>query len=129
MQQRVKKCLICEYRPASQGGYCHNCQQKIASETARRQKARPEKFLHYRGHWVGLYRAGDDLLKPKYLGYAPFGQEVKIGKTTKVVKPKYPMNRTLNLDKYLDGFTREQIKRMKRCVLKLSATVVIKGVK
>lgn len=125
MQQRAKKCLICEFRPARLGQpYCHNCAQKIAAETARKVKQKPEKFLYYRGHWVGLYRESEDNFKPRYLGYAPFGQEIKgSGKSKpKVVSPKYPLSRTLNLDTYLKGFSREQVKNLKRCVLKLSAT-------
>jgi hypothetical protein len=113
MQQQKPKCLICEYRPAQDGSpYCHNCKQKIVAETASQQRETPEKYLYYRGNWVGMYRVSSDTLKPQYLGYAPIEK-----------KPKYPLNRTLNLDGYLVGFTRDQIRKLKRCILQLSAVV------
>ena len=120
-----QKCLICERKPRLQGAYCHNCAAKIKAEETRRVKPKPDKYLHYRGQWVGLYRDGLDgdgerLFKPKYMGYFPFepGAKDRVGQP---VRPKYPMGKTLNLDVYLPGYTREQVKRMKAVILKLSA--------
>lgn len=114
----TNKCLICNHRPAFSGSpYCHNCQQRIAAEKQRRVKATPEKYLYYRGNWVGMYRASEDTLRPQYLGFAPIGDKSK-------VKPKYPMGKVLNLDGYLEGFSREQVKKMKRCILRLSAVTL-----
>ena len=121
-----QKCLICETKPRSQGVYCHNCAAKVKSEEARRVKPKPDKYLHYRGQWVGLFADGVDeegerLFKPMYLGYAPMPESGAKDRVGRLLKPKYPMGKTLNLDVYLPGYTREQVKRMKAVVLKLSA--------
>ena len=121
-----QKCLICERKPRSQDAYCHNCAAKIKAEEARRVKPKPDKYLHYRGQWVGLYADGVDeegerLFNPKYMGYFPIAEPGTNDRIGRQLKPKYPMNRTLNLDVYLPGYTREQVKRMKAVVLKLSA--------
>jgi hypothetical protein len=123
--QRLK-CLICETKPRSHGAYCHNCAAKIKAEEARRIKPKPDKYLHYRGQWVGLYtdgvdEEGDRQFKPKYMGYSPIPEPGAKDQIGRQLRPKYPMGKTLNLDVYLPGYTREQVKRMKAVVLKLSA--------
>jgi hypothetical protein len=118
---KVRVCLCCDRRlNGDTGWYCHNCLAKIASETQRRIKAKPVKYLHYRGQWVGVFDNGVDAdgqpkLKTRYLGYFPIQD-----------KPKFPKAKTLNLDVYLPGFAREQIKRLKATVLRLSAVTLAK---
>jgi hypothetical protein len=121
----TQKCLICEKRPRSKGLYCNNCNQKVAAEQSRRIKDKPDRYLQYKGQWVGLYADGVDeegqrLFKPKYLGYAPLPEPGAKDKIGRLLKSKYPLAKTLNLDVYLPGYTREQVKRMKAVVLKLS---------
>jgi hypothetical protein len=99
------KCLICEYRPARIGVYCHNCARAIETERRRRKPEIPVKYLTYRGFVVGLYPNRHGTLSPRLL---------------RCESSKLPKSKTLNLDIYLPGFTREQIKRFKRCVLKLA---------
>lgn len=122
------KCLICETKPRSHGAYCHNCAAKVKAEEVKRANGhtKPDKYLHYRGQWVGLYGDGVDeegerLFKPKYLGYDPMPEPGAKDKIGRALKHKYPMGKTLNLDVYLEGYTREQVKRMKAVILKLSA--------
>ena len=128
MKNTRSKCLICENKPRQVGAYCHNCAQKIEAENKRRGngKPKPDKYLHYRGQWVGLYvdgvdEEGERQFKPKYLGYTPMPEPGAKDRVGRLLKPKYPMGKTLNLDVYLPGYTREQVKRMKAVVLKLSA--------
>ncbi len=101
----MTKCVVCERRPARDGAYCRNCADKIAAERRQNKREEPVKFLTYRGHVVGLYRNGDGKLIARLLRRNP---------------DKLPKSKTLNLNTYIEGFTREQIKRFKACVLQLA---------
>ena len=100
-----QKCIICGIRPAPKGGYCSTCTAKIDSERRAHAEQRAEKYLTYRGHVVGLYPSGGGNLKARLLKRDP---------------THLPKSRTLNLDTYLEGFDRDQIKRFKACVLSLA---------
>jgi len=102
----MQKCVLCNKRPAKVQGYCQHCHDKVKKL---RREARPEepvKFLTYRGHVVGLYRKnGGGTLTPRLLSR----------------NAKYlPKNKTLDLNKYCDGFERPLIKEFKKCVLSLA---------
>lgn len=99
------KCIVCERRPARGGAYCVNCSAKIDAEQRCRNANQPERFLTYRGIVVGLYRNGGGKLIPRLLRR----------------NPKWlSKSRTLDLNTYLEGFTREEVKRFKACVLQLA---------
>jgi len=102
------KCIICEQRPARDGAYCWNCNQKIEAEKRRAKPEKPAKFITYRGYVVGLYHKNDRLI-PELLKRDP---------------ENLPKSQTLNLDTYIPGFSREQIKKFKACVLQLAKTEV-----
>ena len=97
------KCVICERRPAKGNGHCVQCAGKIAK--MRRRKVEPRHFLTYRGHVVGLYPNGDKTLKPRLLTRSA---------------EHLPKGKTLDLNRYCEGFSREVIKRFKACVLQLA---------
>lgn len=99
------KCVICERRPARDGAYCANCTAEVEAEARRRQAAKPAKFFTYRGHVVGLVPNGNGTLKAILLNRSP---EV------------LPKSKTLDLNHYIEGFTRAQIKQFKACVLQLA---------
>jgi len=101
----MTKCVVCERRPARDGAYCANCAAKIEAERRRSKPQQPVKFLTYRGHVVGLYRNGNGKLMPRLL---------------KRSAERLPKTKTLDLNTYLEGFTREQVKAFKRCVLELA---------
>jgi len=101
----MEKCVICEKRPASKGGYCANCAAHVEAEGRHREVQKPAKFLTYRGNVVGLFPNGDRTLRARLLLLNP---------------DNLPKTKTLDLNTYLEGFTREQIKRFKACVLKLT---------
>ena len=99
------KCIICGWRPAGDNHFCNNCNQKVQSEKQKKNGKQPVKFLTYRGSVVGLYPNGAGRLTPRLLKRSP---------------EHLPKTKTLDLNTYIDGFTREDIKGFKRCVLQLA---------
>ncbi|MDD5510822.1 MAG: hypothetical protein PHI12_08430 [Dehalococcoidales bacterium] len=110
---RTYHCIICDKRPAiPETGYCHNCTGKI--DAIRREgshrEPQPEKFFTYRGIVVACYNRGDTF-------------------TTKLSQKsaeKLPKGRTLDLNTWLDGYTREQVKRFKGICLHLGGHLLVK---
>lgn len=99
-------CSICQHRPpAKDSRYCTNCQAKLDAQKAQRRGAKPAKFATYRGHVVGFYRRGDGMLVPSLLRRKPEG---------------LPKGKTLDLNTYIEGFTREQVKHLKNAILTLA---------
>ena len=99
----MTKCVICEKRPANGNGQCVQCSGKIAKMGKRKEQ--PRHFLTYRGHVVGLYPNGDKALKPRLLGRSA---------------EHLPKGKTIDLNHYCPGYSREVIKRFKACVLQLA---------
>lgn len=99
----MTKCVICEQRPANGDGRCVQCAGKIAKMSKR--TVQPRHFLTYRGHVVGLYPNGDKTLKPRLLGRSA---------------EHLPKGKTIDLNRYCSGYSREVIKRFKACVLQLA---------
>lgn len=98
-------CVICDKRPAAEQGKCANCNSKIDSIKRKAGSPQPFKFLTYKGIVVGLYLNGKDTLTPKLLNRSP----------------KYlPKGKTLDLNRYCQGFTREKIKEFKKVCLQLA---------
>ena len=104
MVNKKARCPICDVRPINGNGqYCKVCFDKIASDKSKRKVA-PQKFLTYKGFVVGLVLSPDDnRLKPVALKRDP---------------AKLPASKTINLDNYVPGFNRDQIKSFKKCVLR-----------
>jgi hypothetical protein len=103
MVNKRAKCPICDIRPINGNGkYCGVCFAAIAAQKAK--KVKPSRFLTYQGHVVGLVPNNDDgRLYPILLKRDP---------------TKLPKGKTLNLNAYLTGYDRNQIKAFKRCVLR-----------
>lgn len=100
-------CVICDRHPAvNGGGICHNCGAKITAAKKKRQVEEPVKYATYRGIVVGFYRNGGGTLVPRLLHRKPENL------------PKYM---TLDLNTYIVGFTREQVKKLKSCILQLAS--------
>lgn len=97
------KCPICDVRPVNGNGkYCQACYDKMDAQRSK-GKISPERFLTYQGHVVGLVPyASDGRLYPILLKRDP---------------AKLPKGKTLDLNTYLTGYDRTQIKAFKRCVL------------
>ena len=100
-------CAICNHRPKANGSrYCTNCQAKMDKEKRLHQVEKPVKFATYRGHVVGFYRR-DGVLVPRLLRRKPEG---------------LPKGKTFDLNHYIEGFTREQVKKLKSAILQLAAS-------
>lgn len=99
------KCIICDTRPAVDGGQCHNCKTRIDTDN-RKRKREVFRYLTYRGHVVALIENnGTGVYRPELCKRDP---------------EKLPRKITLNLNNYLHGFTRDQVKEFKKCVLQLA---------
>ena len=104
----MSKCLICEQRPARVKGMCPPCHDQVDKE-ARQRNARankPKYYLTYKGHVVGLYSEKGGTLKARY--------------EPKINAGHLPKTITIDLNGYCEGYTREQIKRFKACVLQVA---------
>ena len=100
------KCVICNRRPArTEKGYCANCNSKIEAETKHKAVEQPQKFLTYQGIVVGLFPNGNHKLVAKLLRRSAEG---------------LPKDRTLDLNRYCEGYSRKVIKSFKACCLKLT---------
>ena len=101
------KCVICERCPAHDGnGYCVNCAARIEAMRKRNNGQQAFRYLTYRGIVVGLFPNGGEKLVARLLARKPEG---------------LPKGKTINLDNWCEGYTRDQIKRFKAAVLKLAA--------
>ena len=96
--------------------YCRVCQREIdQAEQARRQRCQGWKkawrFLHWRGVVVGLYQVDqvDEWSQPKVRPRRVFQTLGQL-----------PRGKTINLDNYIPGFTRTQIKGMKATLKQLA---------
>lgn len=99
-------CTICQHRPPANGGrYCNVCVAKMEKEKRARSREKPVKFATYRGHVVGFYPKGNGKLVTRLLRRKPEG---------------LPKGKTLDLNTYIEGFTREQVKNIKAAILQLA---------
>ena len=101
-KQKVRKCLICEVRPAAAQGYCKHCIAQIEADKHRKQKPKPFRYVTYRGVTFEFHNGNGDKLTPHLITRNP---------------ETLPQRLLINLDKYCPGFTREQVKKLKRLCL------------
>lgn len=99
------KCVICGRHKSIDGLYCR--QHKIAVDKAMpREKSKAFRYACYRGHVVGFYKTPNGNYKPSYVGMS---------------LRSIPKSILINLDNYCPGFNRQQVKRLKAVVLRLSS--------
>jgi predicted nucleic acid-binding Zn ribbon protein len=100
---KVRKCHICRFRPAStERGFCNQCQAQLEAEKRRKREATAIRYVTYRGVTVGFHNGDGDKLIPRLIRRDP---------------DRLPKRRLINLDMYCPGFTREQVKKLKRLCL------------
>jgi len=105
MINQRRKCLICEVRPRFDGSpYCRPCHDGLSKASNRRTAGDPVKFLVYQGSVVGLFPNG----KTTEDGQPQFSPVL-----LKRDPEKLPKGKTLDLNTYLEGYTRAQIKKLK----------------
>ena len=102
---RMAKCVICSKRPAKVEAFCIECNGHIEADRNRKRRPEPRHFLTYRGHVVGLFKNGDGMLKAYLLRRNP---------------DRLPKGKTIDLNRWCDGFSRDRIKEFKACVLQLA---------
>jgi hypothetical protein len=103
VKTKVRKCQICGLRPAStERGFCKNCQAQCEAEKRRKQQPTPWRYVTYKGVTVAFHQDGGDKLEPQLVRRDP---------------DKLPKSKLINLDKYCPGFTRDQVKKLKRLCL------------
>lgn len=103
---KVRKCQICGRRPvANEQQYCNHCQAQI--EAAKRRKRQPKVFRYvtYRGVTFAFYNGDGDKLRAELTTRNP---------------ETLPQRLLINLDTYCPGFTRDQIKKLKRLCLSVT---------
>ena len=102
-------CIICDTRPAPRGASrCRSCEKTIArTRVAEREERewwrKAVRFAIWRGFGVAFMKNGNGTLHPRAL---PVGLVGKI-----------PRAKTLDLDGYISGLDREQVKAIKRAIL------------
>jgi hypothetical protein len=102
------KCLICDLQPRSEGSlYCHNCGGMLKAGRSRKSSGVPSTFLVYQDNVVALIPNGRKDANGESL-YTP-----ALLKRNSVGLPK---GKTINLDTYCPGYTRQQIRRLKAVV-------------
>lgn len=103
---KARKCQICGVRPAStERGFCQNCHAKLEAEKRRNRTPAPFRYVTYRGVTVAFYKNGGDRLNPEIIKRDP---------------ENLPQKRLINLDQYCPGFTRQQVKKLKRLCLSVA---------
>jgi len=102
----MMKCIICERRPARKDCLCASCNDKINHERTARASNEAKYFLTYHGQVVGLYPSGNAMLKARLLNRSD---------------SHLPKRKTIDLNHYCDGYTRQVIKAFKACVLQLTS--------
>jgi hypothetical protein len=99
---KVRKCLICGVRPSNGQSYCQYCTAQIEAEKRRKQEPRAFRYATYDGTTIEFHAVGKGVFKARYCGRNP---------------DTLPQKLLINLDKWCDGFTRDQVKKLKRQVL------------
>ena len=99
---KVHKCLICGVRPSNGESYCKHCTSQIEAERRRKQTPQPFRYVTYQGITFEFRAGKDGTFIPHYITHNP---------------DTLPQKLLINLDKYCEGFTREQVKKLKRLCL------------
>lgn len=112
-------CVFCD-RPLKNGGsFCEEHRRLVERERARakansRERAHKDAhaFIHYRGVVVAMVRCNGHGLKPVFHRFVKPTEE---GEAPRIGVPK---RKLIDLDGWVDGFSRDQVKALKRAVLR-----------
>ena len=111
-----RRCVICDRRPQARGEmYCRVCLENMAQDARERQQRcdawkKAWKYLHWKGVVVGLFANGKDCC----------GQTVYQPRRVLKALGQLPKSKVIDLDTYIPGFDRQQIKGMKATLKKLA---------
>jgi hypothetical protein len=101
-KSKTRKCLICGLRPVNGHSYCTQCSTQIEADKRRKQQPKPFRYVTYRGVTFEFRPKGNGTFEPHYIARNP---------------DTLPQKLLINLDKYYEGFDREQVKKLKRLCL------------
>jgi hypothetical protein len=99
---RIRKCLICEVRPAFERGFCKHCLAQLEADKKRNRQPKVYRYITYRGVTFAFRKNGGDKFTAELLKRDP---------------ATLPQRLLINLDTYCPGFERKQIQKMKRLCL------------
>ncbi len=109
---KVNMCLICGYRPRAKGSkYCQQCGGHIESEWNYCKPKEAKYYVRYREYAIafmpnGKNDAGDQTYYPTPF-YGTWNDNLR------------NVEKWIDLNRYVDGMTREQVKRLKKTVLRV----------
>ena len=109
----ANKCIVCDKRPAVRGDiYCAVCRTKVAAATQNREdsKVEPRYYIAWKGTVVGLYPTGEGA--DGQMHYKP--------RLETLDAEALPRSRTINIDAFCPGYSRDQVAKMKRTCLQLA---------
>ncbi len=98
-------CGLCGKRPRGKSGHCRMCEHDLDKmRQERRERNRPwwekaYRVVTWKGHVLAYIPKGKDEFKARYIGCKSVA--------------KVPKAKVLNLDEYVEGFDRRQIKNLK----------------
>ena len=95
---KVHRCVICGIKPSPIGQYCHKCTQAVEKIKREAKSGRVDRFITYQDNVIGLI---------------PKGNGQFIATVLKRDAAKLPASKTLDLNQYCAGFSRQQIKGLK----------------
>ena len=108
------KCIICNERPARRAtSMCPNCENKIEHEkrlvaaATKQRNPTPDYFITYRGNTIKGIQTGAVVSFVYYSGNTD----------------KLPNSKVIDLNVYLPQFDKEQVKKFKAAVAKLSPAI------
>jgi len=99
---KVRKCLICGVRPSNGQSYCKHCAAQIEADKRRKQKPKTFRYVTYQGVTFEFRNGKNGTFIPHYTSHNP---------------DTLPQKLLINLNEYCEGFTREQVKKLKRLCL------------
>ncbi len=100
-------CSICEKRPAKVNGWCQVCYDRIEADKRESKKDPFYRYLVYQTEVVGLRKGSDGKTHSEWLKREPYDKDGKL---------RLPKSKTIDLNHYCEGYTRDQIKNLKRIV-------------
>lgn len=105
------KCVICDVKPSqTEKGYCHNCNAKIEAMKSNR-KPEAHRYITFKGVVIGCFPKGKPTKDTPQMYDA-----VKLH----VDPDRLPKRKTINLNTYCEGYTRDQVKKFKRVIARMS---------
>jgi len=105
-----RRCMLCKVPVKDGTAYCRRHLQEVESQKSQaraRARKRPSylpqywRILHWKGNWVGLVDDGGKI-EPQFITYGKLSHA--------------PQSKVVDLDYWIEGYDKGQIKRLKRAM-------------